>query len=113
VELLNVAVSSPTLLPLITTVPPCTTSTSVDWSKRNLTNWSEIGSICKFCTLAGKAVLPKVSKLTEEVVELITPKALIDLTLNVYWPSSDSFNVKSGLVTLNVCGLSSGPSNSK
>ena len=100
------------LLALITTVPPWTTSTSVDWSKRNLTNLSDIVSISKFCTLPGNAVFPKVLISTEEVVVLITPKALIDLTLNVYWPSSDSFNSKFVSATINVCGLSLGPSNS-
>ena len=47
---------------LTTTLPPCKTSVSVDLLKRNLTNLSESGSIFKFCTLAGIAVLPTAVK---------------------------------------------------
>ena len=84
---LNVPVPSVKLLALITMVPPWTTSTSVDLSKRNLTNSFEIVSIFKFCTSLGKAVFPSALKETVVVFELSFTKALYDFIAKVYEPS--------------------------
>ena len=62
--------------PRIITLPPCITSTSVDLSKRSLIDWSDIGSICTFCTSAGRAVLPTALKTNLDTELLNFPNAL-------------------------------------